>query len=472
MLNKVKGLPNYVSGAAAPVSIKDEALELALQMSYDEIKAAIGNPETRPHMDELMRNRKFVTYMSQLIVEHNKVLEDRTAQVEKEANRPSTAQLAEEAQQMAAEGETPIEPVIEESQTPVPTPVPPVSTTVDYVAEDAAWKAVGITVFRNVEGKVTRAYFEHQVLEEDEKTPIGRTTHLEAGSIFDSVSKLRAAYVLAVRAFARLKRQKLTFQQSQKLALTIEQIKAAAVQALEAKDPEKMEEAIRATIETKYADRETEMAKNANALIHASIQVEFMRRHLADFYPCEANSKLLKEYLAEHSLEFTIDNLEVAFVDLMDEGKLVKVSQSTPSTKPAEPAPNVSVTEAEVQVVKVAQAAANPAPATQQPTAAATETPAVAQASAQVTSTPVNEATVTTPAAAANPAIPAARRPGVNGGLVPGSSSAARPAAQDPALARKEFMKGIKAMDSKVMAQKLKTDPQFVKQCRAYGIQV
>jgi hypothetical protein len=191
-----------------------------------------------------------------------------------------------------------------------------------------------------------------------------------------------------------------------------------------------------------------------------AISNTWMRNHLHDYNPCEANKKAIGDYFTEHNLEFTYDNLEAAFQDLLEQGdKLAKVEAvaTRQAVVPANPVPAATATTPALPVI----------PATETPIAV--PVPAVAQPAAP--SQPVVEATVTTPAAAPN-VQPAARRPGVNGGLPPGSLSAQRPGTPDPALARKEFLKTVKDMDPKVMRAKLKTDPQFVKQLQAYGIQI
>jgi hypothetical protein len=246
-----------------------------------------------------------------------------------------------------------------------------------------------------------------------------------------------------------LKQQKLTFK-NERTTLSPEAIAEAARIALEAKDASKITDVIHATIETEYQKRETEL-KNKEAFESGrSISNEFMRRHLHDYNPCEANQKAIGEYFATHNLEFTLDNLEAAFQDLLEQGDKIAAVTANPvavaaKVTPAPPAIPVAETPAVVQPSVVAQPAAP--------------------------SQPVVEATVPTPAAAHN-VQPAARRPGVNGGLAPGSLSAQRPGTPDPALARKEFLKTVKDMKPEVMRAKLKSDPQFVKQLQAYGIQV
>lgn len=445
-------------------------LEQAMEMDYNQIIAAIKDPATSQVMQDLMRNREFAVHTAKLVQEQKAALESRESQATRELTRPTTAELATEAQQMAAEGteSSQVNSAVPEQVNSVPTPTPaPVKT--DHTAEDEAWKAAGVVVYRDAKGNVVRTTVEYQIFEEDEKTPIGRPTHFECGSLFEAFLKTRTAHALSTRAYSRLRRQKLTFQERAKTALSGDQIKAAATAALQAQDPTKMEEAILATIESQYKELDDKQAKQAGELIRAAIQIEFRSRHVHDYYNCQANGQAISAYLAANNLEFTLDNLEAAFIDLSEQGRLVPVPRS--ATKSAEPVNNTPTTATEEQQPAASTTANTPASTPAASAQATVENSAVAQAPAQAASTPGNEATVSTPAASANP-TPAARRPGVNGSLPPGSGSAPRPQAPDPALARKEFMRMINKLSAEEMKRKRDTDPQFVKQMQIYGIKL
>jgi hypothetical protein len=424
-------------------------LENVLEMDLKSILAAVKDPATSKEMQTLLRDRKVAARVSELMLE----AQNREAEVDAQLNRvvpPSTEALAEEAQAMAAE------PVVEVAPPVVPV-VEAVVTATD--AEDAEWKAVGVTVHRDANGKPTRYVEEYQVVGEDGKA-IGRPTHLEARTLPELAAKKREVHTQATRAFHRLKQQKLTFKQEPKTVLTPEAIAEAARLALEEKNPAKVTEVIREVIESEYGKKEQELRAAEWQQQGKAISNEFQRRHLHDYSPCDANKKAIADYFVEKNLEFTLDNLEAAFVDLMEDNKLVKVESAfqKPAIVSANPEPVATVAEAAAPVIPVvAQPAAVPASA--------------APAQPAAPSQPVVEATVSTPAAAPN-GQPAARRPGANGGLVPGTMSAHRPEAQDPQLARKQFLKTVRDMDPKVMKNKLKTDPQFVKQLESYGIRV
>jgi len=425
--------------------------EQVLLMDWKSVQVAVKDPATKAEMQHLLRDRQVVSYVSKLMLE----AQEREVAVDAQLSvtvPPSTEQLAAEATAMAAE--VPVVPDVVVAEVPVVT-APVISP---FEADDAAWKAAGVTVVRDANGKATRYIEEYQVSNED-GTTIGRPTHLEASTLQELTAKKREVHTQATRAFHRLKQQKLTFK-NERTILSPEAIAEAARQALESKDSAKITDVIEEVIESKYQKRENDLKQKEAYEAGRSISNEFMRRHLHDYNPCEANQKAIGEYFSQHKLEFTLDNLEVAFQDLLEQGdKIAKVETSATrqAAVVANPTPEATVVTPAPPAIPVAETPA-----------AVTVPVAVAQ---PVSSQPVVEATVTMPAAAPN-VQPAARRPGVNGGLPPGSLSAQRPGTPDPALARKEFLLTVKNMKPEVMKNKLKTDPQFVKQLESYGIRV
>lgn len=421
---------------------REQVLEMT---SFTEVNKAIKDPATSGMMQRLLTDREVAVHVSKLMQARVKEQDEREAAVDTATARvspPSTEELAAEAAAVAG----------------TPTPEVPAAPVVpDTAAEDAEYKAHGIVTYRDAGGKITRLVQEYQV-RDDEGNPIGRPTHLEAKNVLELSNKQRVAHEEAVRFGYRMKKHKTTFKQEPRTILTDEQVKAAAEQALEEKDPSKAEDVVRAAIETQYAKREAELKAKENREEGRAISNEFMRRHLHDYNPCDANQKEIGEYFVAHKLDFTLDNLEVCFADLMDENKLVKVER--PFQRPVE-------------------GAANPAPTTATAPAATEGTPPVASPAAApvsaapqpAASTPPVEGTVTPSVAPNNPA-PATRRPGVNGSLPPGSLSAQRPVPVDPSQARKEFMKKLNKMTSVEIRRERDTNPQFVKELATYGIKL
>jgi hypothetical protein len=424
-------------------------LEQVLNMDLKTILLAIKNPETSADMQKFMgtRGSGVATRISTLMLEAKQKEEELDAQLDRVVP-PSTEELAAQAATMAGVPAQVVEAV-----------PPQVPTAKSYDEEDAEWKGAGVTITRDASGKATRYVEEYQVRDED-GTPIGRPTHLEARTLPELALKKRDAHENATRAFHRLKKQKLSFHE--KKVLSPEEISEVARIALEEKDPAKVVDVINATIETSYKQREADLGARIQQENGRAISNDFMRRHLHDYVPCTANSLAIDEYFKEKDLQFTSDNLEAVFQILKEQGnKLAKVepSASVPAVVAANPvAPAAVATPVTPAIPVVAETAA---------TVSALET----QAPPQAIVTPVVEATAPTSVAAHN-AQPAARRPGVGGSIAPGSLSAQRPGAPDPALARKEFLKTVHDMDPKVMKAKLKNDPQFVKQLASYGIPI
>jgi hypothetical protein len=428
--------------------------EQVLQMDWKAVQLAIKTPESSATMQTLLRDRAVVSYVSKLMLD----AQNREAEVDAQIAvtiPPSTEELAAQATVMAdstatavADPQVPVAPV-----TPPASPVQPAN----HEEEDAEWKSAGVTVTRDASGKGTRYVEEYQVRDED-GTPIGRPTHLEASSLPALAVKKREAHENATRAFHRLKKQKLTFKE--KTVFTPEQIQEAARVALEEKDVTKASDVIREVLETSFKKRDQDLQAKIWQEDGRAISNEFMRRHLHDYVPCDANFKVMDEYFKENNLIFTLDNLEAAFQVLKEQGN--KLAKAEPSaTVPAVVAAN-----------PVAPAVvATPAP----PVIPVAETPAatpvlVVPAQPPVVVTPVVAATAPTPAVPNQHTT--ARRPGVNGSLPPGTLSAQRPGTPDPALGRKEFLKTVKDMAPEVMKNKIKTDPQFVKTLESYGIRV
>jgi hypothetical protein len=426
--------------------------EAVLAMDLKSIFAAVKDPKTAADMQKLMGDRGsgVATHISKLMLE----AQTREAEVDSQLARtvpPSTEALAAEAQTMAAQ------PVVAEVP-PVPVETVPVPVVKPYEAEDSELKKLGITVLRDANGVVSRYVEEYQVVGEDGKA-IGRPTHLEARTLPEFLAKKREVHTQATRAFHRLKQQKLTFKQ-EKTVLSPEAIAEAARIALESKDSAKVTDVIHQVIETEYQQRERELKEKQWREDGRTIANTFMRNHLHDYNPCEANNKALGEYLEKHNLDYTLDNLEAAFQDLFDQGdKLAKVE--TVATR---------------QAVEVANPTPTATPTTPvAPAIPGAETP-VAVPSSVVPAQPVAvvappvEATAPTPVAAPN-VQPATRRPGVNGGIAPGSLSAQRPGTPDPALTRKEFLQDFLKQKPEEMKRRVK-DPQYAAKLRSYGVKV
>lgn len=306
---------------------------------------------------------------------------------------------------------------------------------------------------------------DYQATDEDGR-PIGRPTHIEGWTWEEVSKKQQDAHVNAVRYAERVKSNRV--KQSAATTQFIEGSSAAKVarnesnklaeEAVNEKDPAKMQEAVKKSVQ---AEREAQIAEEA-ARAHGRIIADtWMTDHEEEFAPIIANSNILGDWLKANSLPLTYDNLEKAFAACkhqIQKPERRAVSEPVPAAPVANPP-------ASATVAPVASA-----PPIAVPAAVSPETPlppAVPQASSQ----PQAPTAPAPPPAAAPIAQPAARRPGVNGGIQPGAMSAARPATQPQpsTTTRAELLKAIKLMSSEQFRKKLR-DANYVKQLEAAGI--
>jgi hypothetical protein len=331
------------------------------------------------------------------------------------------------------------------------------------LAEVAQPKAAEVVPPAPVEEK-KKIVVDYQVTAED-GTPLGRPTHIEGWSYDEVIEKLKAAHVNAVRYAERVKKNKVTSieartqqkQAEEQVQKSEQEASVAVEEAAKEKDPIKLKNAIS---KVSKADRDAEIARETAKAQGAVIGNAWMADHKEDFQPCEANAKIIGDWLATNQLELSYENLELAFV--ANETRLAKpVPQApvveTPAVAVANPPANASAVPAVAtpSITAPPAASAEPVlpPATQpsQPVVAASESPSAAAPNAQ----------------------PAARRPGVNGSLPPGTMSAQRPVAQQQpqTTTRAELLKDMKKMSSDELRKKLK-NTEYVSKLRAAGIPV
>ena len=314
------------------------------------------------------------------------------------------------------------------------------------IAAEAAVK-----VLQEAEAKTPKRYvFEYQVRDND-GNPVGNKTHLEASSAEELEEKKQESYRQAVLAIDRLKKQKPTFRQPEPIAATQAELDEAATN-LVSEDPK-----VRAAAVTKLASAATaaERAKTRLAEINAEQAKEsytFLRSHIGDYNNCEANNNILAKFLEDNNLEWTAQNLDIALGNV--EKQLAPVIRREAAVPVPDPPP------------------ANPAQVAQ-PVATATAVPAAAPAAtvapaAPAPAAPAPVAPAAPAAPAANPPAAPAKRPGVNAGLVPGSTlHGVAPAAKTAAQTRTELIKELKGMSAEEMKRRHKLDPKFYEKVNA-----
>lgn len=257
---------------------------------------------------------------------------------------------------------------------------------------------------------------EYQVKDE-EGNPLGRPTHLEAFTYEELVEKMRVCHTEATRAFHRLKKQKFTPKPVETTPVSVgmsDQDLLAAMKDIRSEDPTKALDAQKRITKSevdKQLSKEREalrLQQEAARAQHASLT--FLKNHINDFNNCEANNIVLRDYILENELDWTVDNLELAFT--------AKELELAPVVKPVAPVNPPPVVPTIVAAPTVAQPVV-PAPAP--------VVPAVNPTSAQP-------------------------RPGVNGSLIPGDTSAIRPAAVATGVTIEE----IRSWDAPTMRLKMR----------------
>jgi hypothetical protein len=273
--------------------------------------------------------------------------------------------------------------------------------------------------------KPKKIIVEYQATDENDQ-PIGRPTHLEAFSWEEMSKKQQEAHVQATRAFHRLKVQKTTFNREQPVVpatmTDMELIQAA--EDLKSDNREKADAADRKIRADQILKDQQKLSIDRENARQKQVAYEWMTRHISDFTPCEANSKILSAYLKDNDLEWSVDNLELAFA--------ATESQLAPKEAPVVAVPVPELVDNPPAVVPQEPAPVPAAAITPAPVVAAPEVPAV-------------------PAPAVNPQAPVAR-PGVNAGLIPGQQTGQRPLVKPAGLTKKD----IKAWTPEQMRKEMK----------------
>jgi hypothetical protein len=275
----------------------------------------------------------------------------------------------------------------------------------DRIAQEAAAVAAAEAA------KPKKIVVEYQATDENGQ-PIGRPTHLEASSWEEMSRKQQEAHVQATRAFHRLKQQKTTFKKQEVVSspLMSEEETAKAAEDLKSDDEVKAIAADRKLRADQILRDQRKLAIERENNHQKEVALEWMTKHIGDYNRCQANGKILAGYLEANDLEWTVDNLDLAFA--------ATESQLAPFEAPVAAVPAPAVVD-------------NPPAAVPQVTTP-TPAPVIQPVAVVAAETPVP------PAPVPNAPAPAAR-PGVNASIVPGQSSAPRPAAKPAGLTMKEI---------------------------------
>ena len=243
---------------------------------------------------------------------------------------------------------------------------------------------------------------------DDEGNPIGRRTHLEADNWEEMSQKLEEAHVNAVRYAERMKKRaslKPQFKQPETPINVLDEATLLEIQKdLESKD-EIVSAKAKVKLELNEAAKERLQARYQTDFNNGrAVSLEFMRKH-PEFNSCDANAKIIGDYVKANNLEWSVDNLEIAYAET--ESQLAPRQSVQPKEEPAVP-----VVKGEIKPEVVA---ANTAPASESVVA-----PVPAPVAAPVASAPVE----TVPAA---PNVPAVTTKPPASGIEPGSLHGGRP---------------------------------------------
>jgi hypothetical protein len=270
----------------------------------------------------------------------------------------------------------------------------------------AELEAAGVSVQYDAAGNITKIVQEYQSVD-DSGNPVGRLTHLEARSWAELAAKQREAHTQVARAFNRLKNQKTTFRTPTEPIMIPEVPLMSDKDRIQAAlDLSSDDEAVVTKADRKLrADQILKEQRNEYIRMEEYrqnvVSDEFKQKHLNDFNPCQANAKIIKDYLDANKLQWTTDNLELAF------------AATEPQLAAKEPV-------AEVTAPPAANPTAVPAVIPPVPVVAMQPEPVIAE-----------QAVPTAPVA----------RPGVNAGLMPGQLTATRPITIPTGLTKKDIGK-------------------------------
>jgi hypothetical protein len=176
-----------------------------------------------------------------------------------------------------------------------------------------------------------------------------RMTNLTADSVEELVSKMATANIEASRVAERANRFAETLKNTKPTEVRpAPDLKPKELTAdekmqvgLDSQDPRKAADAIERVVKavvpvaqiTEEVERQRRDTDHEKRLRLAG---EFVRGHRADYNPIEANNALMKQYLAENNLEYSLGNLERAFAAL--QAKLAPIAVPAPrNDAPPEP---------------------------------------------------------------------------------------------------------------------------------------
>jgi len=177
---------------------------------------------------------------------------------------------------------------------------------------------------------------------DDNGNPIGTRTHLGPFATAEELIEAQTkAHQNAVRGYFRLKNATPTPKKPgfQPKPISVDDETSAALSLL---DPSKARKAIRTLVEAEYGnidERLTKAEEREAAAERQRVAYQWMAAH-PEFFNCNANGKILADYLNSNQLEWTPDNLDIAFAMTQDRMAQSPAATPPPVEAPPEPPPN------------------------------------------------------------------------------------------------------------------------------------
>ena len=117
-----------------------------------------------------------------------------------------------------------------------------------------------------------------------------------------------------------------------------------AAEDLKSEDVEKAAIADRKLRADSILKQQAQLAVDRQNAREKEVALEFMTRHIEDYNRCQANGKILASYLRDNDLEWTVDNLELAFAATESqlapkEAPVANIPEPKPENNPPAPVP-------------------------------------------------------------------------------------------------------------------------------------
>ena len=191
-------------------------------------------------------------------------------------------------------------------------------------------QSAGITLEKDAAGNIVWIVQRYQA-KDDAGNPIGSPTYFKVRTWDELAVKQQQAHENATRYADRLKNRKPAPKKVEEPVVKklSEQELEEAHKELNGKDPVKAAAAVRKIAGTDEIEEERKRLRAAEADAQAAkVAYAWMRKHIHDFNPCEANANILVAYIADNNLQFSEDAFDEAFRE--NESQLAPVEVPTP----------------------------------------------------------------------------------------------------------------------------------------------